>query len=224
MPDSATTSTLAVVALSGGTGAFLGVVVNQVVQLKRDRTQFAREDARHERERQEGLDDELRRRREDKYVSLLTTLTDLDRPLQGLADLLPEVVLNREKTDGPDAIGETDRALAEACAVGCLRTWESVETAHRDLAAAFFATYAVASPAARDQGVRIVDWPLTIAGIELQVCSASTTSSSFRFGMSTGFRTWTGRGYSEHLIGRIGELRGLLAQLDRRLREELRLA
>jgi hypothetical protein len=128
MADAASTSTLVVVALSGGTGAFLGVVVNQAVQLSRDKKQYGREDARHERERQEALEDERRKRREDQYVALLTALTELDRPLEGTAHVVPEIVRYREQADGPEALGgagDVERALADSCARACRQTWEA---------------------------------------------------------------------------------------------------
>lgn len=197
--------------------------MNQVAQLRRDKTQFDREDARHERERQEALEDELRKRREDKYVHLLTALTELDRPLEGITALLSEVVNNREKADDPEAIGDLDRALAEACAQGCLRTWATIEETHRDLSAAFFAAYAVASPNARDHGLRIVDWPLTIVGVEMQVFNEHDFTD-FHIRVGDDFRQVDRREYVKYLTDRVHELRNLIADLDRLLREELRLA
>src|SRR5688572_13519588 len=116
MADAASTSTLILVALSGGTGAFMGVVVSQLVQLRRDRKQYEREDARHERERQQALEDERTRRREDRYVPLLTRLTELDRALQGTSLMVPEIVRYREDAESPsllDRSGEIERGLAE---------------------------------------------------------------------------------------------------------------
>jgi hypothetical protein len=77
--DAASTGTLVVVALSGGAGALLGAVLGQAVQLHRDKKQYEREDARHERERQQTLEDERTKRREDRYVGLVATVNDFQR-------------------------------------------------------------------------------------------------------------------------------------------------
>lgn len=89
--DAASAGTLVVVALSGGAGALLGAVFGQVVQLHRDRKQHEREDVRHERERQQALDDARLQRREDRYVAALDALVSLGPPTAGARTALTQL-------------------------------------------------------------------------------------------------------------------------------------
>jgi hypothetical protein len=165
----AATSTLVLIALSGGTGAFLGVVVNQVIQLRRDKKQYEREDARHDRERQDALDDERRKRREDRYVTLLTQLSELDRPLLGMVALLPEIVQYRQEAEDEQGqpMEPALRAIVDSTASACRITWKGVESAHKELTTAVFAAWAVASPAVRQQSLLVADWTVPLAGVQV---------------------------------------------------------
>lgn len=222
--DAASTGTLVVVALAGGGGALLGAVLGQAVQLHRDRRQYEREDARHDRERQDALEDERRKRREDRYVTLLSQLSELDRPLLGAITLLPEIVQYREDAEGErgQPTEGVIRAIADSVVTACRISWKAVEVAHKELTAAVFAAWAVASPAVRQQSIRVVDWTVPLAGVQVAMLTDHdfTEYAALADGPPQHIDR---RAYSAHLTATLGELRDLIAELDRLLRDELRL-
>jgi hypothetical protein len=222
--DAASTGTLILVALSGGGGALLGAVLGQGVQLHRDRRQYEREDARHERERREALEDGRRKRREDRYVALLSEVTRLDRSLDGLCVLLPDLADHRERMDAPepDARDSALSAVTESMAQACRVTWKAAESQHRDVSDAFLAAHGVASPAVRHQGVLVTDWPMAITSVQVGMLTDHAFSVNVIMEES-GHREANRPEYVEYLLERIGDLRQILAELDRLLRAELAL-
>jgi hypothetical protein len=222
--DAASTGSLVVAALAGGVGVVVGNVVAQATQLRRDRKQYEREDARHERERQEALEDERRKRREDRYVGLLTRLTDLDRPVLGTVLLVPEIVQYREEAESYEGqpMGMAVRGVADTVASACRTSWKAAEEAHKAVTSAVFAAWAVASPAVREQSLRVTDWTVPLASVQLEML----TEHDFREYAALGdgpLQHVDRRTYSTHVTAMLGELRDLIAELDRQLREELRL-
>jgi hypothetical protein len=225
------TGTLVLVALAGGGGALLGAILGQAVQLHRDRKQYEREDARHERERREALEDERAGRREDRYVTLLTELTRLDRQLQEYLRLIDLYVKQRREVDTPrprrDEMDPEDLDpghlmvgfLAERIARQGLDSWEGVVAGHKDVTTAFYAAYAVASTAVRKAGLPVIGWSthatfdaLTQSGADVPIFDEANP----RFG--------TREEFVAHVTGDFGVMRGHIADLDRLLREELPLA
>jgi hypothetical protein len=223
--DAATTGTLVVVALSGGTGAFLGVVINQFAQARRDRKQREHENDRHERERQDALDDERAKRREDRYVALLIQLTELDQALQGLTALLPELLKSRGLVDADVAAGGSGdlwQSLVDVASNGCRRIWEDVESQHRALSTAVFATYAIASAPAREQCTQVLEWNLPLAGVHLRVLT-DFNFPRYTLNDEPGLRHVERDEYVAHLMSDLSEFRSGIDKLDGLLRSDLRL-
>jgi hypothetical protein len=213
------------VALSGGGGALIGAILGQGVQLHRDKTQREHENTRHDRERQDALDDERRKRREDRYVTLLTQLSELDRPLLGMITLLPEIVQYREDADDEQGqpMEPALRAIVDSAASACRITWKGVESAHKELTTAVFAAWAVASPAVRQQSLLVADWTVPLAGVQVTMLTDHDFPEYAAFGEDGPLQHMDPRAYSAHLTATLGELRDLIAELDRLLRDELRL-
>jgi hypothetical protein len=222
--DAATTGTLVVVAVSGGAGAFLGAALGQAVQLHRDRKQREHENARHDREREQSLEDQQRARREDRYVSLLTELTRMNRSLDDTTLMVDEVVLYREHAEGPEAVGggEVERAIADVSAKHCTDSWRNAEKQHEEVSTAFFAAYAVASRAVREAGMPVVDWAMAITAVKLAMLKREQ-KGPYYIALEPDSRWVDRREYAAHITGSIGALRDRIAELDRLLREELRL-
>jgi hypothetical protein len=182
------------------------------------------EDVRHERERQQSLEDERRKRREDRYVSLLSELIQLDRTLDGLCELLPLLAEDREKRDSPqsDPLRETRAATAEVIARKSRQGWSEAEEQHRAVTDAVLTAHGVASPSVRKQGVLLTDWPMAITGVHV----ALFTIQDFRFNVimeEAGPREVGRAEYAEYLVDDIQDLRRVIAELDRLLRAELAL-
>jgi hypothetical protein len=220
--DAATTGTLVVIAVSGGAGAFLGAALGQAVQLHRDRKQYEREDARHERERQQALDDARLQRREDRYVALLSEVSQLDRTLDGLCILLPDLAEQRDRADDPKESEDWMAALAESVARSAQHQMKEAERQHRDLSDAFLAAHGVASPAVRTQGVLVTDWPMAVTSVHVGMLTLHNFRQHVIF-EDAGSREVSRAKYAEHLVEEIQNLRGVMAELDRLLRAELAL-
>jgi hypothetical protein len=144
--NAASTVTLVVVALSGGTGALLGAILGQAVQLHRDKKQYEREDARHERERNQAVEDARTARREERYIDLLTDLDHFKRSLGQYRNIVEAVTLALRSRD----------AWGRQYLVHRLRDAESCYSdllAFQDrLAATINAAYPVASSRVRQTG------------------------------------------------------------------------
>lgn len=225
MAAAASTGTVLVGALAGGVGVLVGTVVTQVVQLFRDKTQYRREEARHEREREEALEDDRRKRREDRYVTLLTDLTELDGQLHGLTEMLPELVRNRQLVDAEVAAGRSGdvwRAVAAILVEVGQRTWQDIEHRHRELATSVLATYAVASLPVRAQCLVVTGWPLVSAGVPFRMLT-ETEFPELPLMEASGSRYVSRSAYADNLLATLNELRGHIDKLDGLLRGDLRL-
>ena len=213
------------VAATGGLGAFAGAALGQLVQLYRDKKQYQREDARHDREHQEALDNERRQRREDRYVALLTELTRLDRELQDTVLAVEEFARYRQLADRTPAGSGSDaivRSMANKAAHLYEGSWRTTGDIRLDVSGAFLAAYGVASPAVREAGLRVTDWPnMAVASVDLKMLAEDHSDFFIVDGPDN---RWVDRNeYARYVAATIGGLREEIATLDRLLREELRL-
>lgn len=220
MADAATTGTLVVVALSGGAGALFGAVLGQAVQLHRDKRQYEREDARHEREREQVLDDARTQRREERYVALLSELTRFDRVLVQCIDVTKFYAERRDKKEAAQESGTAEFAdVSDVIQLGELaeKLYDHASTAQQTTAEAYFAAYAVASDGVREAGRILVNRPLALYIEDL-------TQPGRRLLIDQPMpRHGTHEEFAEQTAERLGTVRDLIGTLDKLLREELRL-
>jgi hypothetical protein len=164
--DAASTSTLVLVALSGGTGAFLGVVVNQVVQLRRDKKQYEREDQTEERERRDALAEARLQRQGDCYVEALTAVSRLARGVRYARAILSDWRELAEHLDDLRA-EEVDPAIARPVYFfvhQCTVAASEVINQYELTMAAVFSAYPVASHAVRAWGDHLAESEVTWRG------------------------------------------------------------
>lgn len=163
MADADSTGTLVVVALSGGAGALLGAILGQAVQLHRDKRQYEREDARHERERLQALEDARTTRREERYIALLTVLGHLRSQLQAGYDWIDLWLLVRERLDDPSEEDSDLEAEYPALVEEIKAFADGLEPKQSEVSTAVATAYPVASSSVREKGLevsrlRLIKW------------------------------------------------------------------
>lgn len=226
MADAATTGTLVLVALSGGTGAFLGVVVNQVVQLGRDKKQNEREDIRREQERQHELDDARLQRREDRYVAALDALVSVGPPLATAQAALSlwarwhEQVFRQDEDDDTAWLWGSAGEPLDVTVGRVQNAQRRFDTAQGEAVLAVLRTFSVASGEAQRLGEQwitsVVVWPDWLMPRPLRPGEGEARRKDFPLAPVATYVT--------EMVQRLRDLDDASGALTRALRGELRLA
>lgn len=222
MADAASTGTLVLVALSGGAGALIGTFIGQGVQLHRDKKQRQHENDRHDREREQALEDAARERREDRYVALLSELVRLHRLLRSYVELIQAYAKHRDELESELNQSRKDflTLLADSSAEASRRQYGLIDNLQQQVSVAVYEAYGVASQRVREMGEALVERRLS--GLEHE----QLTTPSGRLIMSGPNAPRLGT-YGESvavLVTDVGSVQQLIESLDHQLREELRLA
>lgn len=217
MADPASTGTLVVVALSGGAGALLGAILGQAVQLHRDRKRYEREDARHERERREALDDARATRREERYGAALTATAELRMQALQCTILVRQWHDLLHLTQVPEAADRARPMLADLLSVRTeQQAW--LMDSLRGARSAANAAYSIASAPVREACVSLATQPLLFRPVVLTergpVWPPDTPSTIARSQAAT-------PAYAEASLKELSELIARCDQLDGLMRAEL---